>query len=280
MADLYRKASLERMSSPEQLDKTLKITSPLSWFALLGVTIIIVVTIIWSIVGTIPETITTNGIIVSPVSTNSVYTEESGIVKSVYVSVGDELHLGDSIMAIQTNRGDNYDVISDQVGYVSEIIPLVGDSINQNTEVMRLSPYVSGKQVVVCYVPVSTVKQIERGMSTYVYLSSADSQTYGHMEARVINIDSKATSSSSMSYILGTDNNMSGAFTSNGAVTAVACELYPSSETENGYFWSSEKGGKVNVSNGSLCSVKIITKRIAPISKLFSKIEEIWGGNI
>lgn len=277
MADLYRKASLERISSPEQLDKTLKITSPLSWLALIGVTIIIVVTVIWSIVGTIPETITTNGIIVSPVSTNSIYTEESGVVTAVYVSAGTELHLGDPVMEIRTNRGENFTIVSDQVGSVSEIISAVGNTVNQNTEIIRVSPSVSGKQTVVCYVPLSSVKKIERGMSVYVYLTSADSQTYGHMEARVINIDAKATSASSMNYILGADNNLSASFASDGAVTAVTCEIYPSNETENGYYWSSEKGGSLDVSNGSLCTAKIITERIAPISKLFAKIEEIWG---
>ncbi|MDE6035587.1 MAG: HlyD family efflux transporter periplasmic adaptor subunit [Ruminococcus sp.] len=278
MADLYRKASLERMSSPEQLDKTLKITSPLSWLALLGVTIIIIATIIWSVFGTIPETITTNGIIVSPVSTNSVYTEEPGIVTAVYVSAGDELHLGDAIMEIQTNRGNNLKIISDQVGSVSEVLYSVGKNVNQNSEVVRISPAVYGNQVVMCYVPLSDVKKLERGMLVYVYLASADSQAYGHMEARVINIDAKATSSSSMTYILGSDNSLSNTFLAGGAVTAVACELYPSNTTENGYYWSNPKGGNVDVSNGSLCTSKFIIKRIAPISKLFAKIDEIWGG--
>ena len=43
MPELYRKASLERISNPEQLDKTLKITSPLSWLVLIAITLMIVV---------------------------------------------------------------------------------------------------------------------------------------------------------------------------------------------------------------------------------------------
>ena len=69
MAELYRKSALERISSPEQLDKALKVTSPMSWLALLAVTLIVVVTVIWSIVGTIPVTVTTSGVISSAVST-------------------------------------------------------------------------------------------------------------------------------------------------------------------------------------------------------------------
>lgn len=279
MADLYRKTSLEKISSPDQLDKMLKITNPLSWLALLGATLIIAVSVIWSIVGTIPETISSNGIVVSPVSTNSVFTEESGIITGIYVSNGCELHMGDPIMNIQTNRGTEYVLLSDQVGYVSEISSEIGTSVNQNSDVIHVSPSVTGNQVVVCYVPLAQVKKIERGMQVYVYLSAADSQTYGHMEARVINIDAKAASTASMNYIIGSDNNLANTFVKDGAVAAVTCELYPSNDTANGYYWSNAKGGNLTVSNGSLCTTKIVYNRIAPISKLFSKIEEIWGAD-
>ena len=51
MADLYRKSSLERISSPEQLDKVLRVTSPMSWLALIAITVMIVIITIWSFVG-------------------------------------------------------------------------------------------------------------------------------------------------------------------------------------------------------------------------------------
>lgn len=89
MADLYRKSSLERMASPEQLDKVLRVTSPLSWLALLGITLIIIVTVVWSMIGTIPETITVKGIVSSVVGSNSVYTEDAGTVVSLRVRAGD-----------------------------------------------------------------------------------------------------------------------------------------------------------------------------------------------
>ena len=110
-----------------------------------------------------------------------------------------------------------------------------------------------------------------------VSLSSTDSQNYGYMKARVINIDSHAASASGMAYILGSDNNLSSVFTANGAVVAVTCELYPSKESVSGYYWSNNKGRKVEVSNGSLVNAKIITEEIAPITKLFAKLKEFWG---
>ena len=85
MAQLYRKSALDKISSPEQLDKALTVTSPMSWIALAAVTFIIVVTVIWSFVGTIPVTVTTSGIVASPVSTNAVFNPESGKITAMQV---------------------------------------------------------------------------------------------------------------------------------------------------------------------------------------------------
>ncbi len=277
MAELYRKSALEKISSPEQLDKALKVTSPLSWLSLIGLTLIVVVTVIWSIAGTIPVTVTTDGIIASPVNTNAVYTGNAGAVVSVYASVGDEIYLEDEIALVKANDGSTYTVKSDQVGTVSKVDVSVGDTVGQGAPVLHVSPRAASQQVVVCYVKMADVKKVSRGMSVYVYLNSADSQRYGHMEARVINIDEYATSNTGMNYVLGEDNNLASAFTKSGAVAAVTCELYPSEESVSGYFWSNEKGKELHVTNGSLVSAKIITEEIAPITKLFSKLLDIWG---
>lgn len=277
MAELYRKSALERISSPEQLDKALKITSPMSWLALIAITLIIVVTLLWSIFGTIPVTVTTNGVISSAVSTNAVHIEESGTIVSVLVRPGNELHLGDAVLTYKTGNGSVKTLCSNHVGTVSETLTKPGDAVVQGSEVIRVSPSVSSDQVVVCYISLQDAKKLARGMNVYVYLSSAKSQVYGHMEARVINIDSYAASSNGMSYVLGSDNNMTSQFLQNGAVVAVTCELYPDPATRSGYYWSNEKGASLEVTNGSLVSAKVITEEIPPISKLFTKIKEIWG---
>ena len=277
MAELYRKSALERISSPEQLDKALKVTSPMSWLALLALSVIVIVTLIWSIVGTIPVTVTTNGIVHSPVSTNAVYMEESGKVVSVLVHQGSELHLGDPVLTYRVGNGPLETLYSDQVGTVSQVMAEADSDKVQGSEVIRISPTVTGDQVVVCYISMKDVKKLERGMEVYVYLTSADSQTYGHMRGRISYIDAYAASATGMSYVLGSDNSVSSHFTANGPVVAVTCELIPDGSTQSGYEWSNKKGAGLDVTNGSLVSVKVITEEIPPISKLFNKIQEIWG---
>ena len=276
MADLYRKAALERISSPEQLDKALKITSPLSWLALLGITFIVIVTLIWSVVGTIPVTITTPGIISSQVGSNAVYINEAGTVLSVRVRAGDEIHLGDPVLTYNNSANEVKTIYSDQVGVVSSIVVNLNDSVNPGSEVIRVKPTVQASQIVVCYVPLAQAKKLERGMEVKVSLDSLDSQSYGNMVARIVNIDAYAASSTGMASVLGSGNLLDSTFTKNGAVVAVACELYPD-DTASGYYWSNKKGAKVTVSNGSLVTAKIVTEEVAPITKLFTKLKDLWG---
>ena len=277
MANLYRKSALERISNPEQLDKVLVITSPKSWLALIAVTVIIVITVIWSIVGTIPETITTKGIVSSLVGSNSVYTQDAGKVVSMLVRSGDKLSLGDPVMTYRNSSGETMVIYSDQVGTVSDLVVKKDDEFTPGKDVIRVTPKAEASQMVVCYVPLAQAKKLERGMQVNITLDSLDSNSYGNMVARIINIDAYATPTQGISSVIGSDNNLVSTFTKDGAVVAVACELYPDASTFSGYYWSNSKGAEVNVQNGSLVTAKIVTDTVAPITKLFSKLRDIWG---
>lgn len=52
--ELFRKAALERLSSPEELDQLMQVTNPKGWLALLGLAGLILAALIWGILGHIP----------------------------------------------------------------------------------------------------------------------------------------------------------------------------------------------------------------------------------
>lgn len=277
MAELYRKSMIEKMSSVERTDKTMEITGPVSWLALIGISIIVAVTVVWAFLGTIPLTVSGRGIVASPTSTNAVFIDESGSIVSIVARTGKDLRIGDTVLTYKTSDGEVHSLISAQNGTVSDVLVKVGDSVKQGSEMIRISPNVYSRQVIVCYVSLSQSKKIERGMTVQVHLDSADSQTYGHMWARVVNIDTHASSTAGMYYVLGTDNYLTAMIQNSGAVAAVTCELYPDENTVSGYDWTNEKGEGLSVTNGSPVSVKIIVEEVKPIEKMFSKLKEIWG---
>ena len=63
MTNLFRKKAIDRLSSPEQLDKMIPITQPSTWLIVLGLFIIFVSVLVWAIFGQITETYTAQGIV-------------------------------------------------------------------------------------------------------------------------------------------------------------------------------------------------------------------------
>jgi NHLM bacteriocin system secretion protein len=104
MADLFRKTSLEKLSSPEQLDKMIVITPPSFWLALSGAGLIIVVALVWAVFGRLPVNVDTQGIYVNDGGTYSVYSEMAGIVEQMAVKEGDEIKKGDVIAYLNTDE--------------------------------------------------------------------------------------------------------------------------------------------------------------------------------
>ena len=277
MADLYRKSSIEKLSNPEQLDKTIKVTSPLSWLALLGVTIIIVSTIIWSFTGTLATTTTLDGIIVSSQNTGTVFSEEFAMVEKVSKKVGDKVRSGDVIYEIKTTEGKYKQVCIEEDGIITAMLVEFGSSVYIGEETVRYTP-VSQKQLVVCYVPALTAERLKEGMKVSVYPSSVDSQKYGNMEAEIKKIGEYTVSTSNMWYVLGTDNLVADQFLANGPVVAVICEMKMDDNTKSGYYWTNVNGKDITVSNGTCVSAKVVVNEEKPISKLFGNIKDTLEG--
>jgi HlyD family secretion protein len=56
MADsIFRKVSLDRLASPEQLDQAMQATTPGGWLALVAIALILVAAIGWGVAGAVPE---------------------------------------------------------------------------------------------------------------------------------------------------------------------------------------------------------------------------------
>jgi HlyD family secretion protein len=62
---IFRKVALERLSSPEQLDQLVPLTSPIGWTAVIAIATIVAAAIGWSIFGVLPSSVNGAGILVS-----------------------------------------------------------------------------------------------------------------------------------------------------------------------------------------------------------------------
>jgi HlyD family secretion protein len=85
---LFRKTALDRLSSPEELDQIIQVSSSKSWAALLAILLLLSVIIYWTIKGSLPTTVPGRGMIVRTGDVLKVVARGSGVVQSINVSVG------------------------------------------------------------------------------------------------------------------------------------------------------------------------------------------------
>lgn len=94
---LFRKKSLERLNSPEELDMLVKQVPTKGWLLVWMFTIIIISVIVWGFLGSIATKVKASGIIMNSGGVVSVYSDFPGVVKKVLVKNSDVIQKGDVI---------------------------------------------------------------------------------------------------------------------------------------------------------------------------------------
>ena len=85
---VFRKVSLDRLSSPEQLDQVMQVTNPRGWLALAAVGSLLAMAIGWGIFGSLSEQVAGGGILLKSGGVFEVVSPAEGRVTDVSVSVG------------------------------------------------------------------------------------------------------------------------------------------------------------------------------------------------
>ncbi|MBW4631893.1 MAG: NHLP bacteriocin system secretion protein [Iphinoe sp. HA4291-MV1] len=86
---LFREEALERLSSPEQLDRLMQVTSPQAWLPLVSISSLVVVVGIWGIVGRIPLTVTGSGVLLRPRHVVQFQAPSTGQLLTLNIKPGD-----------------------------------------------------------------------------------------------------------------------------------------------------------------------------------------------
>ncbi|MBW7456649.1 NHLP bacteriocin system secretion protein [Paenibacillus sepulcri] len=99
--DVFRKVSIERLSSPEQLDTLMKVTSPKGWLALSALGLLLVSAIVWGFYGTLNTKMQAQGVLIRPGGLQNIYSSSSGPITDIRVVENDYVHKGDVIARIE-----------------------------------------------------------------------------------------------------------------------------------------------------------------------------------
>lgn len=101
---LFRKAAIDKVSSPEQLDLMMRVTSPVGWLALLTVGLMIGAVGVWSVVGSIADLVDGQGTLFRGERLVDVKATMSGSIVSLGVRPGSQVVAGQVIASLKRER--------------------------------------------------------------------------------------------------------------------------------------------------------------------------------
>lgn len=98
---IFRRAAVDRLSSPEQLDRLATVADPLGWLAFATLAALIAAVAVWGFVGSIPEKVKGEGLLMAKdARIVDAMAPASGVVADLLVGLGDRVAAGQPLLRL------------------------------------------------------------------------------------------------------------------------------------------------------------------------------------
>jgi len=273
---VFSKAALARLSSPEELDQLMQVTTPKGWLALIGLGCILIVAVIWGLFGDIPTKVDGQGVLLRTEGVYHIPATISGQVSELYVNVDDIVAEGQTIARISQAGGGSTTgarVISPHTGRVLEIRTIEGSVVNVGSPIVTLESLdQAGRELeAVIYIPASEGKKVRPEMLAEVTPSTVKREEFGFIPSQVTAVSKLPATQQGMLRTLGSEELVKQFGQT--AVIEVRADLTEDPTSSSGYQWSS-KGPDITVEDNTPCTVKIVTEERRPISMVIPLLKE------
>lgn len=277
-SEVFRKAALDRLSSPEELDQLMQVTTPKGWLALAAVGSLLVMAIIWSVFGSIPTKVAGQCVVLTDGGVNNVVALSEGQVRSISVEVGSIVRKGQVVARISQNTAAARSrVTSPYDGRVLEIRTEAGSYVTEGSPIISLEAVAgdtAGAEVIV-YVPAAEGKRVRPGMEAQISPSTVKKEEFGFMVGNVSSVSEFPATQQGMMQSLGSEKLVE-RFSAIDAPLEVQAQLTRNPDSASGYTWSSG-GPTIQIDSGTLCSAQIVVKRERPISLVIPLLRQGLG---
>ena len=293
--NIFRKSSLDRISSPERLNEYIKITHPGVWSVLLGCLALLIAVGFWMFFGVIPDSIKATGIVFPQDGVTTIIPQSGGRISDMRVRVGDFVEAGQIIAVIpqedilgkinELKRDpaadeksilallSQYDSRSLIVSPVSGIV-LSARSVNETVSssdsiatIVKQEQSADDKQII-CYVPVAAAKKLQEGMEVQVSPDFAPREEYGYMLGHITSIGTYPVSLADVLGAVGSQQYADGILPQENSVEVRATLMVDPGSMDK-IKWSNKKGENIILSIGTGCDLLIIVKNYKPYQLIF-----------
>jgi hypothetical protein len=102
--DFLKKSALQRLTSPDQINRRLKVITFKGWIAIATVGVIVFSILFWSVIGRIPTNVQGRAIVFDPDRSLSIRAEIPGAIEEIYVKVGDTVEKGAKLASLKNSQ--------------------------------------------------------------------------------------------------------------------------------------------------------------------------------
>lgn len=308
---LFSQAALDKLRTPERLDKMLPITTPVNWVSAAAIGVLLFSVLIWSIFGSFTEQADGMGLIMDSSGLVNVSHVIGGKVDVVYVETGSTVHKGDLIARMEkaSERADTLmaqysmglaasdrdavryayeyatkkyqadisaDVYSKYDGIVDEVMVEAGSVVAGGAPICSIRLNQNRKELSgIFYIPVEKGKRVQPGMTIQLAPNGVDVSETGSLIGVVRSVSQYPVSGQGVD--LGLGNQSLAQYIMKKKDTAlmeVRFDLVRDPSSNDSYLWTSIVGEHPPITPGSFCTGSIIIERKPPIEKVFYKISQ------
>ena len=168
---IFRKAALEKLSSPERLDVLMRVTAPTGWLALIALGVIIIALVIWSVIGSISIKVNGRGILMRGGTVYEVNSIGAGHIVSIEVEPGQAVEVGQVVA-----RLDQPDLALKIANTKEELASLAGQGAEQTQAQARILARYRSQAADLREKIATQEKLVDRGLLTRTQLMQTKEQ--------------------------------------------------------------------------------------------------------
>jgi hypothetical protein len=206
---IFREQALDRLSSPEQLDRLMSLTSPRQWLALASVGCLFAVLGVWGVCGSIATMIDANGVITRPGGVVTARAVCSGPVVKILVQVGDMVRSGQELAHLRPLASQPASqpttVISPCDGRVFYLSAVEGDLVSEG-DILVAVENVNRPLGAVVFVPASEGHRVPRDAQVQLTFGRADRSATHPLHGQVTKVGQFPVSRSALGQTLQSED--------------------------------------------------------------------------
>ena len=168
---IFRETSLERLSSPEQIDRLLAVGNIKYWLIITATLLVIINVILWAFFGELPEYVEGNGMLLQGEGLSFIYSGFNGLMEHSYLWELGNIEKGNVIAILQNEEtGTTTEIKTLHSGRVMEIFAFPGDYVSAGQIIASVENEKAGLSAVL-YIPMSQGKKIKHRAQVNLKLS-------------------------------------------------------------------------------------------------------------